>query len=184
MKGRSPGVTLTYFLRHNPSQIGLEMDSQGWVDAKDLVNKCNKVIDMDHLLSIAKNDEKGRFEFTPDFKKIRCTQGHSLDFVKIDMESLVPPEILYHGTSVNNLNSILVYGLTGQNRNHVHLSQDWVTAENVGSRRKALCRVLYIRAKALHEAGHKVYRSVNGVWLVDRVPPEFIHTENPVEVCK
>lgn len=179
MKGRSPGVTLTYFLRHNPSQIGLEMDSQGWVDSRDLVNKCNKVVDMDHLLSIVKNDEKGRFEFSHDYKKIRCAQGHSLDFVKIDFESLLPPEILYHGTSVNNLNSILIGGITSQTRNLVHLSQDWVTAENVGSRRKALCRVLYVRAKAMHEAGIEIYRSTNGVWLAKFVPPEFISTEKP-----
>ncbi|AXG66989.1 RNA 2'-phosphotransferase [Dickeya phage vB_DsoM_JA29] len=179
MKGRSVGVTLTYFLRHNPAQIGLEMDSQGWVDARDLVNKCDKLIDMDQLISIVKNDEKRRFEFTDDFKKIRCAQGHSLDFVKIDYESLVPPDILYHGTNINNVNDILINGVRSMNRNLVHLSHDWVTAENVGSRKKAVCRVLYINARAMHDAGYKLYRSNNGVWLTDFVPPEFIRADKP-----
>jgi putative RNA 2'-phosphotransferase len=26
----------------------------------------------------------------------------------------------------------------------------------------------------MHRAGHRFYRSANGVWLTDAVPPEFI----------
>jgi RNA:NAD 2'-phosphotransferase (TPT1/KptA family) len=31
-----------------------------------------------------------------------------------------------------------------------------------------------VLAGAMHAAGHQFYRSANGVWLVDAVPPEFL----------
>lgn len=179
MRGRSIGVTLTFFLRHNPGQIGLVMDDQGWVDAKDLVNKCDKLVDMDQLVSVVTNDEKGRFEFSPDMKKIRCIQGHSLESVKIDHGDHVPPEILYHGTAIQNVNTILNEGIKPMQRTKVHLTFDWVTAENVGARRKAMCRVLYVKAKEMHDAGHKLQKTTNGVWLTDFVPPEFVSAVKP-----
>lgn len=43
----------------------------------------------------------------------------------------------------------------------------------VGARRgKAV--VLTIAADRMHQAGHSFFRSANGIWLVDHVPPEFI----------
>lgn len=177
---RSIGVTLTYFLRHHPEKINLEMDSQGWVSTEQLIAGIDRLDSMDQLLRITKEDEKGRFEFSDDFTKIRCTQGHSVKHVQIDFESLCPPDILYHGTDVKNLNAILVQGLTKQNRNLVHLSNDFTTAEKVGSRRRAICRVLYIRAKDMHLAGYRIFRSTNGVWLTEHVPPEFISAGKPV----
>lgn len=179
MKGRSPGVALSYFLRHNPEKLDLEIDSQGWVDAKLLAERCDKIRNMDHLLEVVRTDDKHRFELTDDYSKIRCVQGHSIASVQIDFESLCPPDILYHGTNINNVNSILVNGVAAMNRNLVHLSNDWTTAETVGSRKKSVCRVLYIRARAMHDAGHKIYRSNNGVWLADYVPPEFISATKP-----
>jgi putative RNA 2'-phosphotransferase len=34
--------------------------------------------------------------------------------------------------------------------------------------------LLTIRAADLHAAGHEFFRSANGVWLTDHVPPAFI----------
>lgn len=34
--------------------------------------------------------------------------------------------------------------------------------------------MLTVDAGRMREAGHDFYRSDNGVWLVDEVPPEFI----------
>lgn len=183
MRGRSPGVSVSYFLRHCPEKLDLEMDNQGWVDAKLLAQRCDKIKNFDHLLEIVRTDDKHRFQFTDDLKKIRCVQGHSLAYVKIDYESLCPPDVLYHGTNINNINSILINGIQSVNRNLVHLSNDWTTAEVVGSRKKAICRVLYIRAREMHDAGHKLYRSLNGVWLAESVPPQYIETSNPANKC-
>jgi putative RNA 2'-phosphotransferase len=36
--------------------------------------------------------------------------------------------------------------------------------------------VLTVDAAAMAEAGHLFYRSANGVWLTDAVPPRFLTT--------
>jgi putative RNA 2'-phosphotransferase len=56
----------------------------------------------------------------------------------------------------------------------VHLSADEATAVNVG-RRHGRPAVLRIRSGEMHRAGHAFWRSDNGVWLTDTVPPSYIH---------
>jgi putative RNA 2'-phosphotransferase len=46
-------------------------------------------------------------------------------------------------------------------------------AKLVGARRGQPI-VLVIAAARMHQAGHAFFRSANGVWLVDHVPPEFL----------
>jgi putative RNA 2'-phosphotransferase len=80
---------------------------------------------------------------------------------------------LFHGTVGRFLASIRRQGLLKGNRQHVHLSEEPETARQVGARRgKPL--VLTINAAQMHRSGHAFFRSANGVWLVDHVPPEFI----------
>ena len=56
---------------------------------------------------------------------------------------------------------------------HVHLSKDLETASTVGCRYGEL--VIYeVDAKKMHEDGSKFYQSVNGVWLVDKVPVAYL----------
>lgn len=84
-----------------------------------------------------------------------------------------PPDELYHGTVERFLDAILSEGLRPMERHHVHLSGDIQTAIALGSRR-GKPRVLRVNAKEMHEAGHQFYRSANGVWLTETVPPAFL----------
>ena len=65
---------LSYILRHNPGSHDLIMNKQGWVDVQALVNAIN--IKIATLVSIVKEDKKGRFEFSPNGHLIRATKGH------------------------------------------------------------------------------------------------------------
>ncbi|WP_343046148.1 RNA 2'-phosphotransferase [Nonomuraea typhae] len=56
---------------------------------------------------------------------------------------------------------------------HVHLSADRETALRVGGRR-GVPVVLVVDAAGMHATGHPFYRSANGVWLADHVPPAFL----------
>ena len=80
--------------------------------------------------------------------------------------------MLYHGTT-RFLGSILVGGLKPQSRQQVHLSADEVTARRVGQRHGKPA-ILTVEARRMHVAGFKFYVAENGVWLTDRVPPEFL----------
>jgi hypothetical protein len=50
---------------------------------------------------------------------------------------------------------------------------DTQTAQRVGSRHGEAV-ILRVAALTMHAAGRAFYRSANGVWLTDNVPPAFL----------
>jgi putative RNA 2'-phosphotransferase len=121
---------------------------------------------------VATSDKK-RFALSEDGLRIRAVQGHSSESVDIAYEAKVPPEILFHGTATRFLDSIREQGLRPGSRHHVHLSEKVETATAVGSRYGKPV-VLRIDAGRMHRAGFQFFQADNGVWLTERVPPEFL----------
>jgi putative RNA 2'-phosphotransferase len=162
---------LSFVLRHNPGHIDLELDSAGWANVKDLLDKSTN-LDMTTLEHIVKTNNKKRFEFNSDKTKIRASQGHSVE-VNLGYERKIPPDVLYHGTAQKNRESIQRDGLKKMNRHAVHLSADIETATSVGARHgKPL--VYIVRAREMSDNGSKFYLSNNNVWLTENVLPEFL----------
>jgi putative RNA 2'-phosphotransferase len=56
----------------------------------------------------------------------------------------------------------------------VHLSADVETARRVGARRAGPVAILTVDAASMVRDGHAFYRSANGVWLTDAVPPAYL----------
>lgn len=163
---------LSLVLRHRPEKIELSLDENSWANVDELLEKLPFQIDFAKLEEIVSTNDKKRFAFSDDFKKIRANQGHSIQ-VDLNLTPAEPPEILFHGTPTNSLQSIRRQGLKKGKRHHVHLSPDVETARRVGGRRgKAV--VLKILSGEMHRAGHQFFQSENGVWLVDRVPRAFL----------
>ena len=77
-------------------------------------------------------------------------------------------------TSVTALPSIRATGQHRGRRHHVHLSADRATARRVGARRGGAVAILTVEAQAMARDGHVFYRSANGVWLTDAVPPCYL----------
>jgi putative RNA 2'-phosphotransferase len=169
---------LSLVLRHQPETIGIDVDNQGWVNVKELLEKTRKSgrsITIDVLKFIVENNPKKRFEFNDNLSKIRASQGHS---IKVDLgyEPQTPPDILYHGTASKFIDSIIKAGLEKRSRQHVHLSKDMETAVAVGQRHGKPV-ILKVLTKAMFQAGHEFFISTNGVWLTDKVPVEFLKIE-------
>ncbi len=120
---------------------------------------------------VERNDKK-RFFFNATGTRIRANQGHSVQ-VDLQLEPVVPPDVLYHGTGSGAAESIGRQGLCKMSRHHVHLSTDIATARNVG-KRWGHPVIFAVDAAAMHKAGYTFYCSENGVWLVERVPPEYL----------
>ena len=160
---------LSLILRHDPGCIGLHLDSNGWADIDELLSKTN--ITREELFEIVATNEKKRFAI--EGNKIRASQGHSIQSIELGLSSVVPPDTLYHGTSKDSINSIMLHGINKQARQYVHLSQDIETAVKVGSRHGNPA-VLNIDAKRMHEEGLKFYISDNEVWLTDNVPSRYL----------
>lgn len=167
--------TLSYHLRHRPDELGLTLGPGGWVPVADLLAALaarGKAITHAELAEVVARNNKQRFAFDAGGTMIRASQGHSVE-VDLELEPVTPPETLYHGTSAGLVATILREGLRKMRRHHVHLSADVATAQNVGARHGPPA-VLLVDAAAMHAAGHSFYRSANGVWLADAVPPEYL----------
>ncbi|WP_315788162.1 RNA 2'-phosphotransferase [Fischerella sp. JS2] len=166
---------LSKHLRHQPERIGLKLAPGGWVAVDELLAACQKnqfPITRAELNEVVANNDKKRFSFDSTGAFIRANQGHSTD-VDLQLEPVSPPDVLYHGTGHESVDSILQTGLNKMLRHHVHLSADIVTAKTVGARHGKPV-VLIVDAAAMYEAGYIFYCSDNGVWLVDHVPPEYL----------
>jgi putative RNA 2'-phosphotransferase len=166
---------LSWVLRHEPGAIGLALDAQGWVEIDELIEKARDhqgIISRADLAEVVATSPKQRFAISEDGRRIRANQGHSIS-IDLGYTPAVPPDVLFHGTTATSLSAIRAEGLRKMARHHVHLSRDAETAHLVGARRGESV-VLRIDARGMREAGHLFYVSVNGVWLTQRVPAEFI----------
>ncbi len=171
----SLGKYISYILRHHPEAIGITLDEHGWADVSDLItgmNEAGRSIDMELLEEIVATNNKKRYSFNDDKTKIRANQGHSVK-VDVELKRCTPPEFLWHGTGEKYVSLIDEQGLRPKSRLHVHLSRDYDTAVNVGSRHGK--PVVYkVNTGTMGEDGYEFYRSENGVWLTSDVPVRYI----------
>lgn len=172
-------VTISKFLskhlRHAPEALGLTLQPGGWVSVDELLSGCERVqfaISYDELIECVETSDKKRFSFDESGDLIRANQGHSVE-VDLELEAKPPPTVLFHGTVERFLASIMAEGLIKGKRHHVHLSKDIETARKVGARRGKPV-ILEVASGTMHERGHEFYESVNGVWLTDTVPTEYL----------
>ena len=173
------GKFISYILRHHPETINLELDANGWAYTEDLINKINisgKKIDFAKLNEIVKTNDKKRYEFSDDYKKIRACQGHSIN-VDLELKPVKPPQYLYHGTALRNIDIIKTEGLKKISRQYVHLSADRETAYNVG-KRYGKPYVMKVEAEKRNNDGYKFYYSKNEVGLTETVKNEYLIFEN------
>lgn len=166
---------LSYILRHNPSHIDLYVDNEGWANCYELIEKLNNddvVISMARLKEIVQTNSKQRFVLSNDFSKIRANQGHSIN-IDLKLMPSTPPDILFHGTSISNIESIKKTGIQKQNRQFVHLSENEANAITVGSRHGKPI-VLKINAKDMHKDEYAFVLSVNNIWMTESIPTNYI----------
>jgi putative RNA 2'-phosphotransferase len=173
-------------LRHDPESLDLILDDSGYVFNSQIIEKLD--IRPSELLLIINNDDKQRFELNENRNKVRASQGHSIDIDETSMKELSITELIkktymYHGTSKENLKSILKDGIFKMNRNFVHLSKDIETANTVAERHKKDVIILKIDLSTVYNSNCKIYESSNGVILCKHVSPsaikEIIDLSNP-----
>ena len=173
-KNNSNSKFISLILRHRPEVIGITLDEHGWANVDELLAGINRTrpLDMAGLDEIVRTDEKQRYAFNADKTKIRANQGHSVP-VDVELQTVTPPALLYHGTGEKFVPSIEARGLIPKTRLYVHLSGDYDTARKVGARHGSP-RVYQINAARMSADGYVFYRSVNGVWLTKAVPPQYL----------
>ncbi|PSJ36655.1 RNA 2'-phosphotransferase [Allosphingosinicella deserti] len=167
---------LSLLLRHQPERAGLTLDPQGWVPTGAVVAALRSrfgTFSREDLERLVAGSDKQRFAFDESGERIRANQGHSVS-VDLGLDAAAPPTILFHGTSRRFLGSILEQGLIKSRRQYVHLSHHVETAEKVARRRAGETVILEIASRRMAAEGYVFFRSANGVWLTDSVPPCFL----------
>ena len=167
---------LSLVLRHRPEVVGSSLDDNGWMEVDALIEGAaanGRTLTRELIDEVVATNDKRRFVTSDDGRRIRASQGHSLAAVDLGLSPTKPPDVLFHGTVERFVASIRRQGLQKRSRQHVHLSADRETATKVGSRRGKPV-VLRIDAGGMTKVGAVFYRSDNGVWLTDHVPPKFI----------
>lgn len=168
------GKELAFLLRHDMDAYNAGLiNSEGWRQVSELIKEHGYTHQM--LDDIVETNNKKRYEYSFDKKRIRARQGHSIP-VDVGLEEKEPPAVLYHGTSRRAYyNSIIKEGLKPMSRQYVHLSIDEETATNVGSRHDAEPVILIIDSAKMFADGIKFYLSANGVWMTKEVPANYIN---------
>jgi RNA:NAD 2'-phosphotransferase (TPT1/KptA family) len=167
---------ISYWLRHNPQEADLEVDDFGWVSIKQLLIALERnkyTLTFNDLTQLNNSFDKTRWEIDTTTDRIRATHGHSFPVVLGD-KSKLPPEVLYHGTSVKFISQIAVTGLLNMKRTFVHLSETIGAAISVGKRHgKHL--IIEISTERLVKEGWIFYKTSDNVWLTNEIPPDYLH---------
>src|SRR5689334_6875565 len=100
--------SMSYVLRHRPDSIGVNLEANGWIAVETLLVAFaahGQPIPRDVLERVVAESDKQRFELNDDKSRIRARQGHSVE-VDLGYATAAPPEVLFHGTAIQNLDSI------------------------------------------------------------------------------
>lgn len=164
---------LSYLLRHNPET--LNMDENGYVFVDELLKYIQiSKTDLDYIIE---SNNKKRFSYSEDGKKIRASQGHTISGLTINMQVVNPVDILYHGTSEESYLKIKKSGhIDKMERHYVHLTDNIDTAYAVGKRysKNNDPIILKINAKQMYDDGFIFKLSDNNVYQVELVPIKYI----------
>lgn len=176
---------LTWALRHEPREAGLNIDSHGWVDAYDLTTAAQdqyEWVTPRHVAAVVSTDEKGRFEVAGD--RIRATYAHSDDLdvtitdVSISDDSI--PNVLYHGTATENVPDIKNSGLEPMSRKRVHLTDSQYVAVNTGERHSDDVTVFTISVPCVESHAETIEQRGDVVYVASRVPPDCLEITDGV----
>jgi len=167
---------LSYILRHNPYQFGLQLDKYGFADLDQVLKVVKKKFPLNksQLEELVYTDKQARFQIKEG--RIRACYGHSINVQPLSDTGNIPPT-LYHGTSRKNLNSILKEGLKPMKRKFVHLSLTVEDAKRVGKRKDFLPVILKIDTEKAKREGIKFWREKTVV-VASYIPSDCISPIN------
>jgi putative RNA 2'-phosphotransferase len=156
-------------LRHFPGDLGLTMDSRGWVDLVALgktIHNRHRWANQELVRALIQSDPKARYEISGT--NVRARYGHS---VKVDLdhpENQLPK--LYYGASEEEADRILEVGLKSASQRYVHLSMTPEKAWHVATFRTGNPRVIEVNAVVAQASGVKMMKVNEDIVISDPIP--------------
>jgi putative RNA 2'-phosphotransferase len=160
-------------LRHFPRDLGLEMDSNGWVDLTklgDVVKSRHRWAGKELVVALVMSDPKERYEISGD--RVRARYGHSVD-VQLDHPANTY-SFLYYGASEEEADRILEIGLKAASQKYVHLSTTPEKAWHVATFRTGNPRVIQAEAAAAQGEGVKMMIVNEDIVISETIPARFL----------
>lgn len=160
----SVAKSLCKVLRHTAHRRNIAMDSQGFVELEKLKQQPEfHQLTAASLTQIVHSDAKGRFECKHDSTTmyVRAVQGHSIP-VCIEMERVVTPCTMVHGTSLRAWSLISHDGIRPMGRTHIHCASG---PDATSGYRHCSEVFVHLNTATLLAAGCEIYRAANGVLL-------------------
>jgi putative RNA 2'-phosphotransferase len=161
-------------LRHFPEDLGLSMDSNGWVDLDilgDVVFKRHRWANKRAIIALVQSDPKKRYEIKNN--KIRARYGHSVDIELDHPENKLPK--LFYGASEEEADRILEIGLKAASQCYIHLSTTAEKAWHVATFRTSNPRIIQADAAAAQRAGVKMMTVNEDIVISEEIPPRFLN---------
>lgn len=162
-------------LRHRPDEVGLTLDSGGFVQVEALAGALStqrgwESLCADDLVALAVADPR-RYELSDG--RIRARYGHTVT-VEQPGEAALPPEWLYLGTSAADAATLRETGLRPRNRRLVHLSTTPQAAAEVARRHLSDPVVVVVFSRRAYAAGVEFWRAGAALFLTRGVSARFI----------
>lgn len=176
------GRRLARTCRHDPERLGLEMDLNGWVDIRELVDalrdkesrRFERWLRPHHVKAVVECDKKGRYEVRGN--TVRATYGHTVE-IELDLPTEDIPSALFFPCSDEDLAVIMDIGILPGNRSHVHLSQTVAKAAEAGRLGGQKLRrpvILEIDTAQMTANGDTVWKAGTTVYLAEKVEPQYL----------
>uniref|UniRef100_A0A6B2LIR4 2'-phosphotransferase n=1 Tax=Arcella intermedia TaxID=1963864 RepID=A0A6B2LIR4_9EUKA len=159
-------------LRHGAKANGLKMDSEGWVEVRDILRLADCVkrgVTEDEIRFIVSTNDKQRYVLKDG--RIRANQGHSIEvdlqLRKVTSAAEVPNGIAVHGTYLKAWHGgIKGQGLSKMGRQHIHFAVGKPGAGEVISGMRSTAEVLiYLDLEKCLQDGIPIFLSENNVVL-------------------
>ncbi len=160
-------------LRHFPGDLGLVMDSRGWVDLSKLavvVASRHRWAGKDMIVALVASDSKKRYEIAGD--RVRARYGHSVDVDLDHPENKLPK--LYYGASEEEADRILEIGIKSASQRYVHLSTTPEKAWLVATFRTGNPRVIQADAAAAQAEGVRMMTVSDDIVISETIPARFL----------
>lgn len=168
---------VSHMLRHEPWRYEIELDSDGWADVNAVLTalRAKNILwtgaTEELLLEMIATFPKQRHEMNNG--RIRALYGHSVSNIPRRVP-VKPPEILFHGCTLDILYRISREGLLPMSRQYVHLSIKRDDAIITAKRKSPNAHVLIVKAIEAWRDSVNFYSASDDIWLADPIPPIYL----------
>ena len=170
------GRRMAGILRHFPEKFDLDMDMNGWVDVREMVEAIRKRdrrmhwLRPHHIRATSETCTKGRYDVRGDM--VRATYAHTVE-IELDLPSDETPDLLYYPCGIDEVNHLLEHGIKPGDRKYVHLSRSVTAAANAGHVHHNRPIIIEIDCIQMEANGDTIYHAGTTVYLTEEVEDRY-----------